>query len=61
MNIFLSIIIPVYNVENYLKSCLSSILDQQFKQYEIILVDDGSTDNSGKICDEYASNYKNIK
>lgn len=60
MNIFLSIIIPVYNAENYLRSCLSSILDQQFEQYEIILVDDGSTDNSGKICDEYTSNYKNI-
>lgn len=60
MDIFLSIIIPVYNVEQYLKDCLSSILSQKFEQYEIILVDDGSTDNSGKICDEYVSNYKNI-
>lgn len=60
MDIFLSIIIPVYNVEQYLKDCLSSILNQNFQQYEIILIDDGSTDNSGKICDEYASNYKNI-
>lgn len=60
MDIFLSIIIPVYNVEQYLKDCLSSILNQNFQQYEIILIDDGSTDNSGKICDEYASSYKNI-
>lgn len=60
MNIFLSIIIPVYNVEAYLENCLFSILNQEFKDYEIILIDDGSTDNSGKICDNYASKYENI-
>lgn len=50
----ISIIIPVYNVENYLKDCLNSILNQSFYDIEIILVDDGSTDSSGKICDDYA-------
>lgn len=60
MNIFLSIIIPVYNVEAYLENCLSSVINQEFKEYEIILIDDGSTDNSGKICDNYASKYENI-
>lgn len=60
MNIFLSIIIPVYNVEAYLENCLFSILNQDFKDYEIILIDDGSTDNSGEICDNYAYNYHNV-
>lgn len=57
----LSIIIPVYNVENYLEECLNSILNQNFTDYEIILVDDASTDKSGYICDEYALKYENIK
>lgn len=57
---FFSIIIPVYNVEKYLKFCINSILQQNFNNYEIILVDDGSTDSSSIICDEY-SKYKNIK
>lgn len=56
-----SIIIPVYNVENYLKKCLKSILIQSYKNYEIILVDDGSTDLSGEICDSYALKYDNIR
>ena len=47
-----SIIIPVYNVDNYLERCVNSVLSQTYKEIEIILVDDGSTDNSPTICDE---------
>ncbi len=50
----ISVIVPVYNVEKYLSRCIDSILAQTFGDYEVILVDDGSTDRSGKICDEYA-------
>lgn len=50
----ISIIVPVYNVENYLPTCLQSILNQTFKDFEAILVDDGSTDTSGSICDEFS-------
>lgn len=49
-----SIVVPVYNTEMYLGEMLDSLLEQNFSAYEIILVDDGSTDNSGKICDDYA-------
>lgn len=55
-----SIVIPVYNVEKYLKECIETILNQKYKLYEIILIDDGSTDNSSNICDDYAKEYKNI-
>lgn len=55
-----SVIIPVYNVENYLKRCIDSIVAQTLKDIEIILVDDGSTDKSGRICDEYAAHDKRI-
>ena len=59
---FFSILIPVYNVEKYLVSCLESILEQQYKDYEIILVDDGSTDQSPVLCDKYAEeNPEKIK
>ena len=51
----ISVIVPVYNVEIYLTKCLESIVQQKYNNLEIILVDDGSTDNSGNICDEYAS------
>ena len=54
-----SIVIPVYNVENYLMECVNSILNQTFDDYEILLIDDGSTDKSGTICDEIA--YQNDK
>ena len=57
----ISVIVPVYNVEKYLSRCIDSILNQTYKDFEIILVDDGSKDNSGKICDEYAAKNKNIK
>ena len=61
MNNLISIIIPVYNVEQYLRQCLDSVVNQTYKNLEIILVDDGSTDNSGKICDEYAVKDNRIK
>ena len=54
MNCQLSIIVPVYNVENYLEACIHSIEEQSFRDYEVILVDDGSTDRSPQICDAYA-------
>lgn len=53
-----SIVIPVYNVEKHLQKCLESIINQLSEDVEVILVDDGSTDNSGKICDYYAKKYK---
>ena len=56
----ISIIIPVYNVEKHIKRCINSIVKQQFNDVEVILVDDGSTDNSPLICDEYSKNYKFI-
>jgi len=56
-----TIIVPVYNVEKYINKCLDSILSQTFEDYECILVDDCTTDNCGKICDEYASRDKRIK
>ncbi len=57
----LSIIIPVYNLELYLKKCLDSVVVQNSEEMEILLLDDGSTDGSGNICDEYAQRYDNIK
>lgn len=49
----ISIIVPVYNVEKYVRKCLDSVVNQAYKDLEILIVDDGSTDGSGKICDEY--------
>ena len=57
----LSVIVPVYNVEQYLERCVDSILNQTVKELEIILVDDGSTDNSGSMCDAYAAEHANIR
>lgn len=61
MNDLISIIIPVYNVEKYLKDCLESVIMQTYPNLEIILVDDGATDNCPQICDEYAKKDKRIK
>lgn len=58
---FISIIIPVFNREKYIRRCLNSILRQSFKDYELIIVDDGSYDATGKICDEYAKKYNKIR
>ena len=61
MNKKISIIIPVYNTEKYLSTAIESALNQTYKNIEIILVDDGSTDDSGKICDEYALKNSNVE
>lgn len=60
-NGLISVIVPVYNVESYLEKCIDSIIHQTYKNLEIILVDDGSTDNSGKICDVYKEKDSRIK
>ncbi len=57
----ISVIVPVYNCEKYIKKCVDSIIKQTFKDLEIILVDDGSTDKSGKICDEFKIKDSRIK
>ena len=57
----ISVIVPVYKVEEYLNRCVDSIINQTYKNLEIILVDDGSPDNCGKICDDYAKHDKRIK
>lgn len=61
MNDLISIIVPIYNSEKFLKECIESIINQSFKNIEIILVNDGSTDNSLKICEYYANIDKRIK
>ena len=53
LNTYFSIIIPVYNAEKYLNECLNSILRQEYNNYEVIMINDGSTDNSKKICEDY--------
>lgn len=59
--ILVSVIVPIYNVELYLVECIESILEQTYTNYEIILVNDGSTDSSGSICDKYEKQNNNIK
>lgn len=57
----ISVIVPVYNVEQYLAECISSILSQTFTDFELLLVDDGSPDRCGEICDEYAGKDKRVR
>lgn len=57
----ISVIVPVYNVEPYLRKCLDSIINQTYRDLEILIIDDGSTDDSGKICDEYEEQDSRIK
>ena len=61
MNELVTVVVPVYNVEKYLKRCVDSLINQTYKNLEIILVDDGSTDNSGKLCNDYAKDDSRIK
>ena len=56
----ISVIVPVYNCENYLTTCIDSIMRQSFHAFEIVLIDDGSVDHSGELCDQYAQRYPHI-
>lgn len=56
-----SVIVPVYNVETFLPYCVESLVNQNFEDYEILLIDDGSTDNSGEICDRFSKKYPVVK
>ena len=60
MKPYISVVVPVYNVKTHLRRCIDSLVDQNFDSYEIILVDDGSTDESGQTCDTYANLHDNI-
>ncbi len=59
-NELISVIVPIYNVDNYLEKCIDSIINQSYKNLEIILIDDGSTDDCGIICDKYKKNDERI-
>ena len=59
-NDLISIVLPIYNVENYLERCIKSVISQTYKNLEIILVDDGSTDDCSKMCDEWAEKDNRI-
>lgn len=59
--ILLTVIVPVYNVEKYITKCINSILIQTYSEFELLLIDDGSPDNSGYICDQYAISDKRVK
>lgn len=58
---YISVIVPVYNAEKTLRQCIDSILGQEYKDFELLLIDDGSKDNSPAICDEYASNDSRVR
>lgn len=57
----ISVIVPCYNQEKYIKECLDSLVSQTFKDYEVIVIDDGSTDDSAEIVNEYVKHNKNIR
>ena len=59
--LMVSVIVPVYNSEKYLTECIESIMAQHYSNIEVILIDDGSTDNSGRIIDNYAQRYSQIR
>ena len=61
MEELVSVIVPIYNVENFLERCIDSIVNQTYKNIEVILVNDGSTDKSGEMCKSYEKKYKNIR
>ena len=56
----ISVVVPVYNAQRYLENCINSVLKQSNSNWELLLIDDGSTDNSGIICDKYAEDNKNV-
>lgn len=55
-----SVIVPVYNMESYIQQCLDSLIAQTYQDFELIIVDDGSTDQSGEICERYQSKFQNV-
>ena len=57
----ISVIVPVYKVENYLDKCVKSILAQTYRDFELLLIDDGSPDNCPQLCDEYAARYDCVR
>ena len=61
MDVRISVIIPIYNVERYIRECLQSVARQSFSAYEVLMVDDGSTDQSGRIAQEYADRYSRFR
>ena len=61
MCVKLSVVIPVYNIEDYIGKCLDSVLEQTYQNYEVIIVDDGSTDGTAGVCDEYAQKDERIR
>lgn len=61
MKPLISVVVPVYKAEQYLERCVEGLLRQTYENYEILLVDDGSPDRSGEICEEYAENYENVR
>lgn len=61
LNEMVSVVVPIYNTKAFLEKCMKSILNQTYRNWELIFVDDGSTDGSGELCDEYAKEYEKIR